>query len=200
MNNLITKYDNFINEDILSGSIDNVYDNDIINEINNFLNNSKFVSIIQNFYSKLNPFFKKRIQNYLSSDTINLDEIKQKIEKFNIFNKIKRLFNKGIKNPNEIIDEIEGKNEEFGFIILSIAIILALASILIGKYGFKNEEGSYICLAIILMIFAGMTLITKWDSPSQIETIKKEIVVKGKTIDIEIIKMSDSTYQVKKVN
>jgi hypothetical protein len=112
-------------------------------KINEILANESLMNKLQSFYNSLPSKLKRSLKDYFNGK-VDLNLLYKYEKKFNIFEKVKNLYNKGIKNVNDIIDRIFPKNEEIAiglFITLGILTTLIVMGLLIwGLVSFTSSN------------------------------------------------------------
>jgi hypothetical protein len=92
---------------------------------NQLLNDDVFMRKSMNFINSLPNKFKNILKEFFSQKKIDVDKLYKIEKRFNIFNKVKNLYDKGIRDINEIIDRIFPKNESSFLVVLFAIIIMA---------------------------------------------------------------------------
>jgi hypothetical protein len=81
-----------------------------LDSVNKYINDKNIRNTISSIFNKLNPKYQKMILDYLSKK-VDLDKVEEVSKKYNVFDKVKRLYDKGINSIYNIF--FEKKNEEF---------------------------------------------------------------------------------------
>lgn len=102
-----------------------------IERINSIINNKKLIKGIYSTYKSLPKKFQNIIKNYVLSDRIDIGSLMKVEKKYNIFNRVKKLYDKGIKDINKIINIIFPKNEGFVLVSTLLTICLIITTVLI---------------------------------------------------------------------
>lgn len=123
------------------------------------INDESFINKVNKTVSNLPNYLFKQLKEFVKTD-IDIDKIEKTERKLNVIEKVKNLYNKGIKNVNDILSRIYPKKEgviSSLLIIVVFLIVLALVLLslkylfkIIDKYGFKG-----IVLALLLTIPLG---------------------------------------------
>jgi hypothetical protein len=103
--------------------------------INQTINNEMIVNKVMRVVNSLPNKLKNSLKEFFSH-RIDVDKIYKIEKKFNIFNKVKDLYDKGLRNINDIINRILPKNESFLEVIaIIVALIIILLVIFLGIWG-----------------------------------------------------------------
>ena len=126
--------------------------------INKYINDDGIRNKIVNVFSSLSPKYQKMILEYFSNNIIDIDKIEQIGERFNILNKIKKFYDKGINFIFNIF--LDKKNEEIGIFTTGAIILTAAIFIFYIICFFRgiNDQGSIngfiiSMLAMVITIF-----------------------------------------------
>jgi hypothetical protein len=91
--------------------------------VNQLINDEIIVNKVMRVVNSLPNRFKNILKEFFSQKRIDVDKFYKIEKKFNVFEKVKNLYDKGVRNINEIIDRIFPKNESFLVGLLAIAIV-----------------------------------------------------------------------------
>jgi hypothetical protein len=161
--------------------------------IQNILNNDKFTKIVTKLYDSLPGRLKTSLINYITSNKINVDKIEKTIEKYNLRDKVKRLYDKGITSIQDIYNRITGKNESIVGIV--VIFLLGIICIIAGFIYLNIGEGhSFISFILgIILVIMGTVQVTKYiddkfkDKIEGTDKIGNYVNVPNKTIQKDTI-------------
>jgi len=180
-----------------------------LNMVNKYTNNSIFNNKVLNLIESIPLNIRKKVENYYNSNNVvDIDKISYYINKYNLFNIIKKLYDKGITSFKEIYNRIinlfSPSNESLMGVIGTIIIVSAvLAFIIFGLY-FIKKGISYdrmlgdITTGISLLVGAiSMIIITLYFGNNE---KKMYVKIDNKTEEIYIVKQDDNVINVEKIN
>lgn len=191
---------------------------DYILELNNLVSNKDLFNSAINFYQSLPEKFQKILKNYFSR-SVNIPQIIKIEKRYNLFRKIKNLYNNGVRNIKDIMNNIMPKNEELTvFIAVVIVIVLAYMAgfaygmVKIIEYSVNKNIGFWLPLLVLLL---GMSIAwvsvygsdkyykNKRTEKEKIEQVSEKIgeilVDNGITEDtIVLIRDKDGNYKIQK--
>jgi hypothetical protein len=124
---------------------------EIIENTNKYLSNKKFISMI----NSLPGFIKSYMKKYVDKNSYDLDLISETIQKYNLYDKVKRIYDSGVRDINGFIDGVLGKNlstvrESFG---LAVGVLLVCVVGLV--IGILSGSGEVFGSALILCVPVG---------------------------------------------
>lgn len=167
-----------------------------LNEVNRFMNSDGF-AFISKTYQQLPQSIKNKVYDYISNQKIDINEIQNTVQKYNLTSKVKDILQKGVSEIKDIYNKIFNKQNESVFwgVVLIIVGIIALLS---EKKGCANFIAAVICL-----VFAAQQC-SKEEEPVETETETIESLVTFKTdtgdVDLYLTKDESGNWIVKKLN
>jgi hypothetical protein len=158
------------------------FENSSTININDIINNKKIINYIEN----LPIWVKVKIQKYYDGNDIDINQLVKINNRFNIIDKVKKLYDKGITNIKDICNKILPKNESVGLIVLSIIlIIIGLILITIFPIGFPGKYDLLSILIGCMFLFGGLYGFgLNYVNNKIIDTTDCEIIMK-KSVKIE---------------
>jgi len=135
-----------------------------IDKVNKIINNDRFMNSVDKALNMLPSRLKGKLLDYIGDGKyIDLGQLETIDKKYNIFNKVGNLIEKGYDNIGRIISKILPTNEEVGFLAGSLIFIVMAAAVAAGAYGAisfykwrqRNNDDSFISfLSTYLIAFA----------------------------------------------
>lgn len=198
--NRIRKYNEFLKESNEYDNLSPYLNNDelLVDKVNEILNHPKF----NKFINKIPDNLKRKITKFLNSDEVlDIDKMISFNKKYNIIEKVKKLWKNGITNINDIYNKISNsfpKNESATIIILVIFMIVALV---IAAYGiielFNSDPNSLLNsafpsrISFIIPIILALLFAYAFYEGVRTETQKNKIVkeLNDKNIDVHTLKV-----------
>jgi hypothetical protein len=89
---------------------------DYITVVNQLINNESAMKWINKTLNSLPERFRKKLINFVNKPTIDITQLEKVEKRYNILQKVKYLYDKGVKNFKDIIDKIIPKNEATMFV------------------------------------------------------------------------------------
>jgi len=187
---MLYKYNDFVNEN-------STFDSLVISDVNELVNNDKFVNAVNNILNNLPSNIKDKLEKFLSNK-VDIDKIYKIEKKLNIVEKVKNLYDKGVTNIKDIFNRISPKNEgifTISMVIFTI-IFLTLAAISIGLI-IKLSDQSFLSfvLALFLVVVLGLGL-TVARTGSVIASASIEYVINGESEHLKIYENEDGERSV----
>ncbi len=192
----IKRYNDYVKENF---SI--LYD---INKIEELLNDEKFRNIVEKICNGLPEFFKNKISKYFENNIIDIDKIKNFIEKYNVFEKVKKLYDNGVTNIKDIYDKLFPKKEAIGEFIIAVSIFSILFSLVLllhnlSLYNNKYKYGFSLMLiaSLVLLIYgANITIKNNKRVEKESKIINVEIKNEGKIDTLYLRVLDNGKYEI----
>jgi hypothetical protein len=172
----------------------------MIEKANKYLSSDAFAKSV----NILPNYIKRKIVKFIELNSFDADQVLTIVEKFNLYNKVKKLYKKGITKVEDILSNIKSEvpglaYESFGATGLVIGIVLVtLAFVLPPIIAYINDPsdgwGGLLISAIFLAV--GALLLLSLKSPKEEEYEEKTITYKGDTVNIKIREVSDGKYEI----
>lgn len=133
----------------------------IAEDVNKYLSDTRFISMV----NRLPKFIKNKMVNFVDKNGFDIDLIEETIEKYNLVQKVKSIYDKGVRDISGFIDSLLGKkmatvNEEIGLFggTVIVAIIILVIGALSGSesiLGFGMVVGIPVGIASLIAVLLG---------------------------------------------
>jgi hypothetical protein len=101
-------------------------DSELVIEVNDILSKDEVYEKIDDIIRSLPTRIKSKLGEYFSDRTIDIDQIEKIEKRFNVFQRVKDLYNKGIKSASDIFSKIYPKREGLIYGIAMVVFILII--------------------------------------------------------------------------